>query len=53
MVCTAIKNCSTGALSYVDDENEPLGGLIVINYDLCEECGTCSKVCCGSAIDLQ
>lgn len=45
------KNCSTDALSYVDDNKKPGWG----NRDrlcLCEEFGTCYKMCYGSAIDL-
>ena len=38
MICTTIKNCKTGAISYIEDEDEPLGGKIIFNYDLCEGC---------------
>lgn len=53
MICTAIKNCSKGAISYFEDEDEPLGGRIVFDYELCEGCGTCAEVCCGSAIEMK
>ena len=53
MICTAIRNCNVGAISYVEDEDEPLGGSIVINYDMCEGCGTCAEVCCGSAVEMK
>jgi Pyruvate/2-oxoacid:ferredoxin oxidoreductase delta subunit len=38
---------------YVEDEDEPLGGRIVIDEALCNECGVCATVCCGSAIEMQ
>ena len=53
MICTAIKNCKVGAISYVADEDEPLGGKIVFDHNLCESCGTCAEVCCGSAIEMK
>ena len=28
-------------------------GRIIIDYDLCTECGLCVKECCGTAIHLQ
>ena len=30
LICTAIKNCQYNAISYVEDEEEPLGGKIVL-----------------------
>lgn len=27
-------------------------GRIIIDYDLCTECGICAEVCCGTAIDM-
>lgn len=53
MICTAIKNCKTGAVAYIEDEDEPLGGKIVFDYNLCTGCGTCKEVCCGSAIEMK
>jgi len=52
-VCTAIKVCSEGAIQYVEDEDEPLGGRIVIDYASCDECGLCATECCGQAIDMK
>ena len=53
MICTAIKNCNSGAISYVEDDDEPLGGKIVFDYDKCQGCGRCAEVCCGSAIEMR
>lgn len=53
LICTAIKICAQKAISYIKDEEQPLGGLIVFDYDKCIECGTCAKECCGDAIDMK
>lgn len=50
-ICKAIPACPTEALSYVIDENEPLGGRIVIDSPLCNECAICILECCGNAIE--
>lgn len=52
-ICTALKVCSPGAIQYVEDEEEPLGGRIVIDYGVCDECGLCATACCGQAIDMK
>jgi ferredoxin len=51
-LCKAIPACPTGAISYVEDENEPLGGKIVIDETLCNDCGLCVDACCGQAIEM-
>ena len=51
-ICTAIKACLAGAIVYVDDEDEPLGGKIVFDLDRCNGCGKCAEVCCGDAIEM-
>jgi Pyruvate/2-oxoacid:ferredoxin oxidoreductase delta subunit len=51
-MCKAIPACPTEAITYVADENEPLGGKIEINEALCTECGICAEECCGQAIDM-
>lgn len=51
-MCKAIPACPEGAISYVEDENEPLGGKILIDEAKCTECGICVEECCGSAIEM-
>lgn len=51
-MCKAILACPTEALTYVADDNEPLGGKIVIDEILCNECGICVEECCGHAIEM-
>lgn len=50
-LCKAIPVCPNGAISYMEDENEPLGGKIVIDDALCGDCGVCVEACCGQAIE--
>lgn len=51
-ICKAIPACLNQAISYVEDENERLGGKIVIDYELCSGCGICAEECCGHAIEM-
>jgi Pyruvate/2-oxoacid:ferredoxin oxidoreductase delta subunit len=52
-VCLVIPACPNGAIVYVEDNDEPLGGRIVIDYTLCDACGTYAVECCGEAIQMQ
>jgi ferredoxin len=52
-LCKAIPACPTGAITYVVDENEPLGGRIVIDASLCNNCEACIEACCGQAIEME
>lgn len=51
-MCKPIKVCATGAIYYVEDENEPLGGKILFDDDKCDGCGLCVSECCGHAIEM-
>jgi len=51
-MCNPIKVCTTGAIYYVEDENEPLGGKILFDDDKCDGCGLCVSECCGHAIEM-
>lgn len=52
-LCTAIKGCENNAISYIEYEEEPLGGKIIFDYEKCVGCGTCANICCGDAIDMN
>ncbi|MCG1013204.1 4Fe-4S binding protein [Tepidanaerobacter sp. GT38] len=52
-ICKAIIACLNHAISYVEDDDEPLGGRIEIDYAKCTGCGTCAKECCGMAIIME
>jgi Pyruvate/2-oxoacid:ferredoxin oxidoreductase delta subunit len=51
-ICPSMKACSAGAMRYVEDASEPLGGRIEIDYANCDGCGECVDTCCGTAISL-
>jgi Pyruvate/2-oxoacid:ferredoxin oxidoreductase delta subunit len=51
-ICTAIKACPSGTITFLDDEAEPLGGKIIFEMDKCTGCGLCAKECCGNAIKM-
>ncbi len=52
-VCQVIAACPLGAVTYVKDDDEPLGGKIVFDPEKCDGCGQCVQQCCGSAIELR
>jgi len=52
-ICKAILACPNHAISYVEDDDEPLGGRIEIDYTKCSGCGTCAQECCGMAIKME
>lgn len=52
-ICLAIPACPAGAITYVEDEEEPLGGRIVVEYVRCDGCGACATACCGQAIEMR
>jgi ferredoxin len=52
-MCRPIQVCPTGAITYIEDANEPLGGKISIDTALCDDCGQCVVECCGDAITLN
>ena len=51
-ICPVLKICPKGAVSYVEDPAERLGGRIVIDEARCDGCGVCVPACCGHAISM-
>jgi Pyruvate/2-oxoacid:ferredoxin oxidoreductase delta subunit len=51
-MCRVISACPEQAIAYVEDENEPLGGKIVVDEALCSGCRLCVEECCGHAIEM-
>jgi Pyruvate/2-oxoacid:ferredoxin oxidoreductase delta subunit len=52
-ICPPMKECARQAISYMEDENEPLGGFISIDLDKCDGCGLCVTACCGHCIEMK
>ena len=52
-ICPPMKACPNNAFSYVEDEDEPIGGRIVIDLEKCEGCGKCVEICCGHCIEIR
>jgi len=52
-LCQAIPACPSQAISYQADENEPLGGKILVDSEKCNDCGACVQACCGQAMEIQ
>lgn len=52
-ICPPMKSCPNHAFSYIEDDNEPIGGRIEIDYEKCEGCGKCAGLCCGHCIDMR
>ena len=52
-ICRVIPTCPTGAIRYVADARERLGGLIIIDEAACNGCGVCVTECCGQAVELK
>ncbi len=52
-LCKAIAACAKEAIFYVADEEAPLGGKIVFDYEKCDGCGECVTECCGNAIEMR
>lgn len=52
-ICQPMKACPNNAFSYVEDDDEPLGGRIEIDYEKCKSCGDCIDICCGHCVEMR
>lgn len=52
-ICKPMKECPAGAISWVEDEEEPLGSRMEIDQDKCNGCGLCVSLCCGHCIEIK
>jgi formate hydrogenlyase subunit 6/NADH:ubiquinone oxidoreductase subunit I len=48
-----MKECPEEAITWVEDEDEPLGSRMEIDHDKCSGCGKCVDLCCGNCIVLK
>jgi Pyruvate/2-oxoacid:ferredoxin oxidoreductase delta subunit len=52
-ICPPLKECERQAISYMEDDEEPLGGKISIDLEKCDGCGACVSLCCGHCIEMK
>lgn len=50
-ICKPLKECPKKAISWIEDE--PLGSRMEIDEQLCDGCGICVPLCCGSCIEIR
>lgn len=52
-ICKPLKECPTGAIACVEDDDEPLGSRMEIDVEKCSGCGICVPLCCGNCIEMK
>jgi len=52
-LCKPLTDCPAKAISWIEDDDEPLGSRIVVDEDKCTGCGSCLPLCCGDCIELR
>ena len=52
-MCKPLKECPAGAITWVEDDDEPLGSRREIDEKKCDGCGVCVNLCCGSCISMR
>jgi len=51
--CKPLTECPEKAISWIEDNDEPLGSRTVIDEAKCTGCGICVPLCCGDGIELK
>lgn len=52
-ICPPMKACPNNSFTFIEDEDEPIGGRMEIDLEKCEGCGQCVELCCGSCIEMR
>ena len=52
-ICRPLAECPEGAISWVQDDEEPLGSRMEVDGKACVGCGVCVSLCCGDCIELR
>ena len=52
-MCKPLAECPVMAISWIEDDDEPLGSRMEIDEEKCTGCGTCVPLCCGDCIEVK
>ena len=52
-ICKPLKECPEKAISWIEDDEEPLGSRMEIDEEKCAGCGVCVPLCCGDCIEVR
>lgn len=52
-ICKPMKECPEHAITWIEDDDEPLGSRMEIDHEQCSGCGLCVDLCCGHCIELK
>lgn len=52
-ICKPLKECPTGAITWIEDDDEPLGSRMEVDSESCNGCGICVELCCGHCIEMK
>ena len=52
-ICKPLKECPEKAISWIEDDEEPLGSRMEIDEDKCTGYGICVPLCCGDCIEIK
>jgi len=52
-ICKPLGECPEKAITWIEDDDEPLGSRMEIDMDKCIGCGICVPLCCGDCIEIR
>lgn len=52
-ICKPLKDCPKNAISWVQDNDEPIGSRMEVDHGKCDGCGICITLCCGQCIEVR
>jgi len=52
-LCKPLIECPEQAISWVEDDDEPLGSRMEIDEEKCNGCGICVPLCCGNCMEIR
>ena len=52
-LCKPLTECPEKAITWIEDDDEPLGSRMEIDEEKCTGCGICVPLCCGDCIEVR